>query len=267
MLTSTGRTRGRGSDRNGATDPPPQQIRLMVVDDHPAVRLGLLQLLEEQRDFSVDAVCINAEGAVARAEAERIDVAVVDYQLGGRNGLWVCRRLKQLPESPRVVIFSAFANDHLAACCAVAEADAVLNKGALGSELCDAVRAVARGRRLLPRVSQPLADMLRRRLDEREQMLFGMLLAAIPRVEIGRALGMSARELDSREDALLRKLEVLPGERSASNLARNGGALDGLIAGPRTSTRLTRRRAGRTEATAGVRSVLDARKVTSTWTR
>jgi DNA-binding NarL/FixJ family response regulator len=137
------------------TDSQLRQIRLLVVEDHPVVRLGLVQLLEGQRDFSVDAVCTNAEGAVAEAELQGIDVAIVDYHLGGRNGLWACRRLKQLAEPPRVIIFSAFANNHLAMCCAVAGADGVLNKGGLGSELCDAVRSVNRGRRLLPKPSQP----------------------------------------------------------------------------------------------------------------
>ncbi len=193
-------------------DPASRQIRILVVDDHPAVRSGLVQLLEQQPDLSVEAVCINAEGAVAQADAGGIDVAVVDYHLGGRNGLWVTRKLKRLPQPPRVIIYSAFANDHLAACCAVAGADAVLNKGGLGSELSDAVRAVAQGRRLLPRVSQPLADMLRRRLGDAEQPLFGMLLAGIPRVEIEQTLGISPRERDSREGSMLRKLEVLPGE-------------------------------------------------------
>jgi DNA-binding NarL/FixJ family response regulator len=235
MPTVTRATEPHSGDRDGVTDSTRQQIRLMVVDDHPAVRWGLLQLLEEQRDFRVDAVCINADGAVAQAEAERIDVAVVDYQLGGHNGLWVCRRLKRLPAPPRVIIFSAFANDHLAACCAVADADAVLNKGVLGSELCDAVRSVARGRRLLPRVSQPLADMLRRRLTEREQMLFGMLLAGIPRVEIGRTLGMSARELGSREEAMLRKVELLPGSASATWRGRNQVHFGRLIPERRSS--------------------------------
>ena len=208
--TRTVETRSPGRER--ATDSTLQQIRVLVVDDHPAVRLGLVQLLEGQRDFSVESVCVNAEAAVAQAEHERIDVAVLDYHLGGRNGLWVCRRLKWMARKPRVIIFSAFANDHLAACCAVAGADALLNKGVLGSELCDVVRAVARGRRLLPRVSPPLAGMLRRRLDDAEQPLFGMLLAGIPRGEIGQILRISARELDSRESGMLRKLELLPGE-------------------------------------------------------
>jgi DNA-binding NarL/FixJ family response regulator len=199
------------SDHRAAARPR-RAVRLLLVDDHSAVRLGLEQLLESQPDFMVEAVCVNAEGAVAQASTEPIDVAVVDYHLGGRNGLWACRQLKRLPEPPRVIVYSAFANDHLAACCAVAGADAVLNKGGLGSELCDAIRSVMHGRRLLPRVSQPLADLLRRRLNDAEQPLFGMLMAGIPREEIERTLDMSARERDSREAAMLRKLEALPGE-------------------------------------------------------
>lgn len=219
MLTLTRAVEPTVSDRSPLADPeqrrisrPTRQTRLLVVDDHPAVRAGLLQLLEEQPDFSVEAVCINAEGAVAQADAGGLDVAVVDYHLGGRNGLWVCRKLKRMPEPPRVIIYSAFANDHLAACCAVAGADAVLNKGGLGSELCDAIRSVVRGGRSLPRVSQPLADMLRRRLDDGEQALFGMLLAGVPRADIEHTLDMAPRERESREGAMLRKLEVLPGE-------------------------------------------------------
>ncbi len=220
MLTATRTFEPESVDRDSALDSSPdsqrRRIRLMVVDDHPAVRLGMVQLLEGQRDFSVEVVCIDAEGAVAEAERLGVDVAVVDYHLGGRDGLWACRRLKQMPEPPRVIIYSAFADDHLATCCAVAGADGVLNKGGLGSELCDAVRAVSHGRRVLPKPSQPIADMLRRRLDETEQPIFGMLMAGIPRIEIGQTLGMSARELSSREAVMLRKLEVLPGEASGA---------------------------------------------------
>jgi DNA-binding NarL/FixJ family response regulator len=222
--------------RNGATESRGDEIRIMVVDDHPAVRWGLVNLLGEQAGFKVAAVSIDADGALAEAEAEPIDVAVIDYSLGGHNGLWICRRLKRLPEPPRVIIFSAFANDHLAACSVVAEADAVLNKGALGSELCDVIRAVARGRRLLPRVPPPVADLLRRRLDEPEQMIFGMLLAGIPRGEIQRTLGMSTTELSRRTDSMLGVLELLPGESSAGTRRFARSNLERLIPQHRSSS-------------------------------
>src|SRR5262249_10869795 len=187
-------------------------LDLLAVDDHPAVRRGLQQLLDEQLDFQVAAVCSTAEGAVAHAERERIDVAVVDYHLGGRDGLWVSRKLGELPRPTRVVIYSAYASDHLAARCVVAGGDALLNKGGLGSELCDAIRGVAAGGGLLRGGPPPLAEMLRRRLDEVEQPIFGMLLAGISRAEIGRTLGLTRGQLASREAAMLRKLQALPGE-------------------------------------------------------
>jgi DNA-binding NarL/FixJ family response regulator len=221
----------RPAHRNGAATSG-KQLTLIVIDDHPAVRLGIVELLEGQPDFKVQEICIDAETAVARALARRVDVAVVDYQLPVHNGLWVCRQLKRAPEPPAVVIFSAFADDYLAACCAVAEADAVLNKAVLGSELCDAIRSVARGRRFVARVAPPLADMLRRRLSDGEQLLFGMMLAAIPREQMMRALGISERELRARADAMLRTLEALPGETAAEPRRRSRVDLDRVARSP-----------------------------------
>ena len=126
------------------------QIRLLAVDDHPAVRRGLRELLEDQPDFRVISVVSSAEEAMIVAEGEQLDVAVVDCQLGDRNGLWVSRKLKRLRRPPRVLIYSAYCDGLRAAAAVVAHADGLVSKGGLGSELCDAVRAVANGRKLLP---------------------------------------------------------------------------------------------------------------------
>jgi DNA-binding NarL/FixJ family response regulator len=221
MLTVSREARHNGTDARRLTSSTRRNLRLLVVDDHPAVRLGLQQLLEGEPGFELVATCATGQHAVSQAEHEQIDVAIVDYHLGGRNGLSVTRALKRLPHAPRVIIFSAFANDHLAANCVVAGADALLSKGSLGSELCDTVRSVARpGRRPLSRVPQPMADMLRRRLEDAEQQIFGMLLAGISRVYIEQALGLSPRELESRRATMLSKLEPLPGESADAGLGR-----------------------------------------------
>lgn len=202
--------------------PQRRRTRILVLDDHPAVRWGLVQLLGDQHDFEVAAVATNAEAALGEAAGAQIDVAVVDYHLGGRNGLWLTRQLKALADPPRVVIFSAFANDHLAGSCVIAGADALLGKSSLGEELCHAIRAVCRGRRMLPRVSPAMADLLRRRLEDSDQVIFGMLLAGIPAEEIERTLRIAPRELELRRTAMLRTLEALPGELRSSGA---GGAL------------------------------------------
>jgi DNA-binding NarL/FixJ family response regulator len=187
-------------------------IRLLVVDDHPAVRAGLEELLIDERDFEVVAAVATAEAGVEIAQREPIDVAVVDYQLGGRNGLWVSRKLKRLAAPPAVLIYSAYTDGVLAVAAAVAQADGIVSKGKLGAELCDAIRRVASGQRLLPRVPPRLVDVLRRRLDHEEQAIFGLMLAGIEPAEVARTLGLSAVGVEARLGDMLRRLEALPGE-------------------------------------------------------
>jgi DNA-binding NarL/FixJ family response regulator len=192
------------------------RLRLLVVDDHPAVRLGLLQLLDDQPDFVVvDAAC-SAEEARSLAEREPIDVAVVDYQLGSRTGLWLTRKLKELEPAPGVVMYSAYCDGPLAAACVVAGADGLVSKGGVGAELCHAVRAVARGYSRLPLVPATLAGAMRRRLSAQEQAIFGMLLAGIDPSEIATTLGISARALDTSRWAMLHKLEALRPDPAAA---------------------------------------------------
>ena len=134
-----------------APDASASPLRVLVVDDHPAVRMGLRELFEDQPDFVVVAAVDSADAAMALAEREPIDVAVVDYQLGSRNGLWLSRKLKRLRQPPRVVIYSAYCDGPLAATSVVAEADGLVSKGGVGADLCEAVRAVAHGQVRLPR--------------------------------------------------------------------------------------------------------------------
>lgn len=187
----------------GATGP----IRVLVVDDHPAVRAGLLTLLEDEPDLVVTEAVASGEEALAVAEREWIDVAVVDYQLGDRSGLWVSRKLKRLARPPLVILYSAYSDGMLAAASVVAEADGLLDKSVPGSELCDAIRAVARGSRRLPPVPAHTGAILRQRLDHEEQAIFGMLLAGIAPPEVAATLGVPAAGLESRLWAMLKKIE------------------------------------------------------------
>ena len=106
-----------------------------------------MQLLEEQPDLSVVDAVGSAEAAMSLAEREPIDVAVVDYQLGSRSGLWLSRKLKRLDPSARVVIYSAYCDGPLSAACVVAEADALVGEQGRGRERVVRCGARRRGRR------------------------------------------------------------------------------------------------------------------------
>lgn len=197
--------------RNGTGIPHTAQtpIRCLVVDDHPAILAGLRGLLASEPDFDVVDALDSAEAAAELAEDVPVDVAIVDYQLPGHSGLWLSRKLKRLPEPPAVLIYSAFSDYMLAAACVVAEADGLLSKAALGTDLYTAIRRAATGMSRLPPVPSTLADGMRRRFDSMEQAIFGLLLAGIGRGEIARTLHIDTGELETRQWTMLRKLERL----------------------------------------------------------
>jgi two-component system, NarL family, response regulator DevR len=182
-------------------------IRCLVVDDHPAIRLGLRELLAAEPDIEVLDALPSAEAAVDFAQRAVIDVAVVDYQLGGRSGLWCSRKLKRIADPPAVLVYSAFSDYVLAAACVVAEVDGMVSKAALGSELCDRIREASRGVSRLPMTPPSLIDSMRRRLEPEEQAIFGMMQAGIALEVVGRTLGMDHGELEGRLWTMLRKLE------------------------------------------------------------
>jgi DNA-binding NarL/FixJ family response regulator len=195
------------------SEPPATHTRLLIVDDHAAVRAGLRDLLADEPDFTVVAAVEDAETALSVAGRQPVDVAVVDYQLGSRNGLWLSRKLKRLPAPPAVLIYSAYADGVLAAAAVVAEADAIVSKGGLGSELRNQIRRTARGGSGLRPLPEWLGDTIRGRFGPEEQAIFGMMLAGIAPSEVAGILGLPDAGLESRLWAMLRKLETPPGEQ------------------------------------------------------
>src|ERR1700756_1881074 len=122
---------------DGAAGARRTSIRCLVVDDHPAIRVGLRELLTAEPGLIVLNAVSSAEVALAVAETSVVDVAVVDYQLEGRSGLWLSRMLKGLVDPPAVLVYSAFSDYLLGAACLVAQADGMVSKAALGPGLWD----------------------------------------------------------------------------------------------------------------------------------
>jgi DNA-binding NarL/FixJ family response regulator len=195
-------------------------IHVLVVDDHPVVRAGVQRLIEDQPDMCVVADAASAEEALAGLDLIP-DVLVVDYHLGGaHNGLWLTRRLGGLRRPPSVLVYSAFADQALAAAAIVAGADGLLSKRALGQELCDVIRRLAHGRRSLPTIPRALSQAMGSGLGPRDAAVFGMLMHGDDPEEVMDRLAVHAGELASSRERILRAvapklgtLDELPGEQ------------------------------------------------------
>jgi DNA-binding NarL/FixJ family response regulator len=190
-----------------------QTARVLIVDDHSAVRSGVEALLEGEPDLEPVGTAGGAAEALELARQTRPDVAIVDFQLGDRDGLSLCRQLKELPEPARVVLYSAFADGPLALAAVIAGADGIVHKATLAGELCDTVRAVAAGHTAIPPAPPAARAVVAARLDPDDLPILAMLLDGTDPDEIARVLGMRPAWLAARRWAMLERLRRLPTRR------------------------------------------------------
>jgi len=186
-------------------------MRVLIVDDHDAVRASVLRLFEGEPEMHAAGVA-GGQAAVLASRHDAFDVAVVDYQLGhGEDGLTVTHDLRRLADAPRVLIYSAYADAPLGVLACLAGADGLLSKGSLGQDLVQAVRDVWAGRRRWPRLPAPIVDGIGARLPADDRPLFRMWIDGATDAEVGRALGFTPDELEARRAEVLDLLAVPPG--------------------------------------------------------
>lgn len=177
--------------------------RLLVVDDHAAVRAGLIGLLRREPGL----VPLAAVGSVGEAlrEARNLEpqVALIDFQLPDGDGLTLCRELKLLRKPPRVVIYSAFARPALAVAATLAGADGLVDKGVEVDDLFDAIRAVGRGEQALPQLEPEMVARCTARLDPDDVSIFGMLMSGTTRADVAAVLNSNEQAVEDRLRAML----------------------------------------------------------------
>jgi DNA-binding NarL/FixJ family response regulator len=167
-------------------------IRVVVVDDHPALRAGLHTVLESEAGVIYAGESDGSEESVwpllRRVEP---DVVLLDYHLPKGDGLQLCYRIKQQIPAPAVIIFSAYASPDMLLPSRLAKADALLNKGVGARELFEVIRAVAVGEHLVGKPSAALMHEAHANITDDDRALIGMLLDGTPDAEAARMLGCS----------------------------------------------------------------------------
>ena len=194
-----------------------------MVDDHPILRAGLVGVLKGEPGIVPVAAAASAAQARAHAEQLRPDVAIVDYQLtgDGDDGLLLALDLKRLPASPRVIIYSGYAEPELALGAALVGADGLLDKAAPVDEIFETIRAVAGGERRLPQPPPDVVAAAGSAIEPADRPIFAMALAGEPIEEMAPVLGVGGTE-----EALVRLRSLVgrlgPANRSSSDWAETG---------------------------------------------
>jgi DNA-binding NarL/FixJ family response regulator len=181
-------------------------IRVLVVDDHPALRTGVWSMLRVEPGFQPAGAVSGAEDALEHTTAVRPDVVLVDYRLPGDSGLLLCHRLQSLAQPPRVLVYSAYPEAELAVPALLAGADGVINKAAPPDALVSAIRNVFKGRLVFPHIGPERLQASAARLREEDIAILGMRVERTPVDQIADTLGMQEDALDDRLRAMITRL-------------------------------------------------------------
>jgi DNA-binding NarL/FixJ family response regulator len=200
-------------------------IRLLVVDDHPVVREGLLAILATQSDMKVvgDAAC--AEEALALSLPEPPNVAVLDVRLPGTSGIQLLSQLRVRWPDIRAVMFTSYDLEEEVCAALEAGAWAYVRKGAARAELLQAIRAVHSGRRHIPPdIAATLAERVGRGagLSAREREVLAYVRDGRTNKDVASILGISENTVNLHVKSILNKLGVASRTEAVTVALRKG---------------------------------------------
>jgi two-component system, NarL family, response regulator DevR len=150
--------------------------RIILVDDHEVVRLGLKSLLERHPQFEVVGEAGSARDALEQVAATEPDVVVMDIRLPGTSGIEACEQIVDQYPNTKVIMLTSYAEDEMLFSAIRAGASGYVLKQIASEELVKAIEAVGRGEALLdPAVTQRVFQEVRRAVKEEEASAFAHL--------------------------------------------------------------------------------------------
>jgi len=209
-------------DARGPAQPGEEarRLRVVVVDDHPMYRDGLVMTLAATRDFEAVGQASDGETAIEVAEALRPDIVLMDLRLPGMSGIEATRRIVAADPDVRVVVVSMLEDDDSIFAAMRAGAHGYLLKGTDRDELLSALRAVSLGevtfgatiaRRVMAFFSgrtTAAAAAAFPELTDREREILERIARGDPNPVIARTFGLSEKTVRNHVSNILNKLQV-----------------------------------------------------------
>ena len=187
-----------------------EKLRVLIVDDHPMMRLGIAAIVNDQTDMTVTAQAGTGEEAVAEYRRSKPDVVLMDLRLPGMSGVDAIRAIRREHPRARLVVLTTYEGDEDVHQALEAGAHGYLIKGMSPESLVDAVRRVHAGSRFL---APPVARALAARnpnsdLSAREREVLALIVGGKSNREIAAALGITDGTVKCHVTTLLDRLGV-----------------------------------------------------------
>ena len=210
-----------------------RRVRLLIVDDHEIVRLGLRTLLGGRPEFEIIGEATTVAEAEAAASNTRPDVVIMDVRLPDGSGVEACREIKAAYPQTQVVMLTSYPDEDAVEASVVAGASGYLLKQTRGQDLIHAIQTAASGGSLLDAaVTAPLLKRFRRLasgdehtpdpLTPQERRVLAFIADGQTNREIGTSLHISEKTVKNYVTSLLAKLQLRRRTEAAAFAARRG---------------------------------------------
>jgi two-component system response regulator DevR len=208
-------------------------IRLLMVDDHEVLRLGLRTLFSEADGFEVVGEAGTMAGAISSARALEPDVVLMDVRLPDGSGVEACREIRTRRPQSRVLFLTSYADDDAVLATILAGAQGFLLKEVGSDELLRAVRAVANGQSILdPAVTQRVLTRVQtlsasptepkeEELSPQERRVIALVAEGKTNKEIAVVLNLSEKTVGNYLSNVFQKLNITRRSQAAVYFTRH----------------------------------------------
>jgi DNA-binding NarL/FixJ family response regulator len=209
-----------------AKNNPKKRARVLIVDDHPAVREALSLRIGRQPDLAVCGEAADMDDALRLVAENRPDVAVVDISLKTGNGIDLIKRMKEREDSIRVLVWSMHSESFYARRALRAGALGYVSKDQATDKIVEAIRRVLEGKVWLSEtmaeailqqtVGAPRQEIIRTPMEalaDREMEVFRLIGEGVKTRQIAQRLRLSVKTVETYRDRIRQKLDLSDGTR------------------------------------------------------
>ncbi|MEP6888540.1 MAG: response regulator transcription factor [Nitrospirales bacterium] len=202
------------------TKPKGDRIRLLIVDDHKVVRLGLITMFSRHRGVQIVGDVGTMAAAVEDAQLLKPDVVLMDVRLPDGSGIDACREIRNLCPDTQVLFLTSFADDEAMFATVLAGAAGFLLKQADEDGVIRAVETVANGQSIVdPVVTHALLQQMRSfsapttsnpsgPLSPQEERVMALVVDGKTNKEIGIDMGLSEKTVKNYLSNIFQKMQV-----------------------------------------------------------